>query len=72
MIGFAKAEAALRGGAKVMVTHSDEAQGGGILVDQRTDAAPVGAQEAGLRAGAGTGRAFRCRLGADAAMAGVA
>lgn len=28
MIGFAKAEAALRGGAKVMVTHSDEAHGG--------------------------------------------
>lgn len=71
MIGYAKAKAALESGARVMVTNSPDAQGGGILVDQRPDTAPVRAGKAGAVAGARVGRAVRDGYGADARLGGV-
>lgn len=72
MIGFARAEAALKGGARVMVTLSEDAKGGGILVDRRPDPAPLGAAQAGASTGAGTGWTVRRGDGADASLGGAA
>lgn len=72
MIGFAKAEAALRDGAKVMVTHSDAAQGGGVLVDQRADASSISTAEAVPGTEAGVGRAIRRRICANNGLGRVA